>query len=120
MLTPVRLVDLVETSRRVAAVRARNQKIATLADFIRRLPAPLVAAGVSYLAGELPQGRLGVGYAALSDYWRAGGDGGAGGTGGGGVPPAAEATLQLGDVDRAFEAIKTTAGAGSTERRRML
>jgi len=113
----MRLGELCETSRRVADTRARNQKIALLGDFIRRLPAPLVPIGVSYLAGDLPQGRLGVGYAVLRDFWRAGGDdAGAGG----GVPPAPESTLELGDVDRTFEAIKATTGPGSGERRRAL
>jgi DNA ligase 1 len=104
----LRLSELVETSRRVGATRSRGEKVAHLADGVRRLagsPA-LVAVGVSYLAGELPQGRIGVGYALLSEL-RAG-------------AAAAEPTLDLEDVDRIFTAIKTEAGAGSAKRRNAL
>lgn len=58
------LTDIVTSSERVAAARKRLQKIGLLADCIRRLaPAEIeIEIGVSYLAGSLPQGRLGVGY----------------------------------------------------------
>jgi DNA ligase-1 len=62
-----------------------------------------VAVGVSYLAGELPQGSWACGYAALAGL-REGAS-------------AAEATLDLAEVDRAFGAIKAEAAAGSVERR---
>ncbi|HVR63980.1 MAG TPA: ATP-dependent DNA ligase [Polyangia bacterium] len=107
----MRLSELVETSRRVAATRSRLEKVALLADLIQRLPPALVEVGVAYLTGELPQGRLGIGYAVLRDL----------------RPPAAdpEATapasaLALDDVDRAFAAIKETRGAGAVERRAAL
>ncbi|HXU83691.1 MAG TPA: ATP-dependent DNA ligase [Polyangia bacterium] len=99
----MRLAEIVATSKQVGATRSRLQKTALLADCIRRLPAELVAVGVSYLAGELPQGKLGVGYAALAGL-REGAS-------------AAEATLDLAEVDRAFGAIKAEAGGGSVERR---
>jgi DNA ligase-1 len=113
----VQLWELVETSRKVAAVRARGEKVALLADIVRRLPATLVPIGVSYLAGELPQGRLGMGYASLAELWR-GADGA--GSEARGVAPAAQPSLDLGDVDRAFEAIKNARGAGSNDQRRAL
>jgi DNA ligase-1 len=102
----MRLAELVETSRRVTATRSRLEKVAHLADLIRRLPPPLVAIGVAYLAGELPQGRLGVGYAQVRELR------------GGAV--ATEPTLELADVDRAFAALKNEAGGGSAERRAAL
>jgi len=114
-LAGVRLSELVESSRRVAAVSARGEKIALLADFVRRLPAPEITVGVSYLAGELPQGRLGVGYAALAEFWRGGGPAGAAG-----IAPAPQPSLELGDVDRAFDALKQVRGAGSNDQRRVL
>ena len=61
----MRLSVLAETSRRVAATRSRLEKVALLADVIGRLPPSLVAVGVGYLAGDLPQGKLGVGYSLL-------------------------------------------------------
>jgi DNA ligase-1 len=104
----VQLSQLVETSRRVAATRSRLEKVALLADLIRLLPPRLVGVGVAYLTGELPQGRLGIGYAVLHEL-RA-------------TPTApnvdaATEPLQLADVDRTFAAIKDTSGAGSVERR---
>ena len=104
----MRLAELVDASSQVGATRSRLEKTDRLATLIRRLPAPLVATGVSYLSGELPQGRLGIGYAALSDLRRAD------------TPPAIEATLSLDEVDAAFSAIKTARGAGAAGRRATL
>src|SRR5262249_28290189 len=63
------------------------------------------AVGVAYIAGDLPQGRLGVGYSVLHDLR--------------GVPAAADAdaTLDLAEVDRVFTAVKDERGAGAAERR---
>jgi DNA ligase 1 len=99
----MRLGDIVETSQRVSAASARLEKIALLAATIQRLPRPLAGVGVGYLMGELPQGRLGVGYARLRALW----DG----------PAAAEATLELVEVHRALDELKAIAGSGSNERR---
>ena len=99
------LAELVETSRKVAATRSRLEKVAHLADVLRRLPPLLVAIGSSYLAGDLPQGRLGIGYAVFRDL-RAGA-----------MPPAGVASLDLAETDRIFSAIKSEAGAGSASRR---
>src|SRR5689334_10653672 len=59
----MRFAELVETSRRVAATRSRLEKVAHLSEVIQKLPPELVGIGTSYLAGDLPQGRLGIGYA---------------------------------------------------------
>ncbi|HEU0204486.1 MAG TPA: ATP-dependent DNA ligase, partial [Burkholderiaceae bacterium] len=101
------LADLVETSRQVGATRSRLEKVARLAEYVRRLaPTPaLVAIGVAYLAGDLPQGRLGVGYALLASLRTSA------------APPASEPSLTLAEVDRAFTTIKAVAGAGSAQRR---
>jgi DNA ligase-1 len=61
----VRFAELAETSRAVAGMRRRLAKIERLADAIRRLAPEEVALGVACLAGELPAGRIGVGYAAV-------------------------------------------------------
>ena len=104
----MRLRDLVDTSDAVGATRSRLEKIDRLAQLIRTLPPPLVFAGVSYLSGDLPQGRLGVGYAALHDLRRAG------------TPPAPEATLALEEVDGIFSEIKAAWGPGAAARRAAL
>jgi DNA ligase 1 len=102
----MRLVEIVDTSRQVAATRSRLQKVAHLADCVRRLPSGLVGIGVAYLAGELPGGRLGVGYASLRKL--------AGGA------AASEPSLTIEEVDRALNAARAEAGAGSSERRGVL
>ena len=57
---------------------------------------------MAYLSGRLPQGTVGVGWASLRDR----------------PPPASEATLELLEVDAAFERIRSAAGTGSQEARR--
>jgi DNA ligase-1 len=99
----MRLAEIVATSTQIAATRSRREKIERLAECIRRLPIPLVSVGVAYLAGDLPQGKLGVGYAALSRLRDA--------------PTAEESSLDLGEVHEAFTAIKAESGGGSVERR---
>lgn len=111
----MRLADLVETSVHVRATRARGEKVARIAQTVRQLTAgsggsgassALVAVGVSYLAGDLPQGRIGVGYSQLSALRS--------------QAPAAASTLQLEEVDRTFSEIKSVRGAGSGQRRNEL
>jgi DNA ligase-1 len=104
----MRFGELVETSRRVSATRSRLEKVAHLAEFIRRLPPELIGIGTSYLAGDLPQGKLGIGYAILGNLRDA-------------MPtPAIEPTLDLADVDRFFSSIKNESGGGSAQRRAAL
>jgi len=104
----MRLGDLVEVSDQVGATRSRLEKVDRLAALIRRLPQPLVAVGVSYLSGELPAGRLGLGYAALHELRR------------GDATPAREATLALDEVERVFFEIKAARGPGAVGRRSAL
>src|SRR4051812_28386752 len=99
----MRLVEIVEASRDVAGTPARLAKLARLADCLRRLPVALAGTGAAYLAGELPQGRLGIGYAGLRAHF------------GEGVG-APDATLTLTEVDAAFTALKAEAGAGAARR----
>src|SRR5947199_207340 len=67
---PMRLADLVATSRRVAETRARGEKIGALADLLRRLPPEEVEVAVSCLSGTLRQGRIGLGPAAVREARR--------------------------------------------------
>jgi DNA ligase-1 len=101
----VLLSDLDEVSRQVASTRSRLAKIELLAGALRRLGPGEVRAGASYLAGELPQGRIGVGGAALRGAMR-------------GAEPAATATLALADVDAALSRLAVLDGPGSAARRR--
>src|SRR5262245_56362228 len=111
----MRLAGLVQVSLRLAATAARNEKIALLAELLRRLDASEIPIGVAYLSGHLRQGRIGLGWAALS---AAADDRPA--------PPPAQASLfeaseeveasgplTLGEVDQAFERLARISGAGS-------
>ena len=88
-----------QTSRDVGATRSRLEKARLLADCLRQLRSDEVRIGVAYLAGEMRQGRIGVGYAAVSelDVDR--------------TAPQHELTLH--EVDRTFSRIKETSGPGS-------
>ncbi len=99
----MRFVELAEASQRIAATARRTEKLALLADAIARMSEPELAAGVHYLAGEIGQGKIGIGWAGLRDRLD--------------VPPALEPTLTIGDVDRALEEIAGLGGAGSARKR---
>jgi ATP-dependent DNA ligase len=116
----VLLSELVEASADVAATSSRSAKIGRIAALLRDAPAGEVTVAVAFLSGELLQGQIGVGYAALGEMFRAAdavrrgaGDPGAGsGTGG---------ALTLTDTNAAFEEIGAVTGPGSqAERRRLL
>ncbi|MFJ8648836.1 ATP-dependent DNA ligase [Streptomyces sp. NPDC093546] len=98
------LARLADVSRQVAATSARSRKTAALADLFAATPpeeAPLV---IAYLAGRLPQGRIGVGWSTLKDP----------------VSPAAEAMLTVADTDAAFTALAEVAGPGAQAERQRL
>jgi len=59
------LLDLVNTSQRVGATSARLAKVRELAAFLRALPPEEIETAVHYLSGEIPQGRIGIGYSVL-------------------------------------------------------
>jgi DNA ligase 1 len=95
--------ELAALSERMAQTRKRSEKIAWMAEAIAALGPDERAVAVLYLAGELAQRKLGVGYAqvhALHD-----------------VPAAAEPSLRVADVDAAFAQIAAESGPGSAGRR---
>ncbi|MBP7147791.1 MAG: ATP-dependent DNA ligase [Acidobacteria bacterium] len=98
--------EIVATSDRVAATRARSEKVAHLADLLRRLAPDEIEPAVSYLSGRLPQGRIGLGWAALG----AARD----------VPAAERPAQSIGDVHAEFERLAATTGPGSTAERARL
>src|SRR5438309_425230 len=61
------LSDLVLVSGQVATTSSRREKIDRLAALLRMLAPGEVAIGVDYLTGSLRQGRIGLGWAALSE-----------------------------------------------------
>ena len=100
----MKLADLAATSERVAASSRRTDKIAALAECLRRMDPDEAAIGVAYLSGRLPQGRVGVGGALLREAAS--------------VPHAPEPNLALADVDAALTNIAALSGAGSSSARR--
>ena len=93
------LSDLVDTSARVAGTRARSEKIGLLADCLGRLSPPEREAGAAFLTGQLRQGRIGLGGAAIRQAMPPG--------------PASSPGLTVAGVDTAFEEISRVSGPGS-------
>jgi DNA ligase 1 len=101
----VLLAGLAQTSEAVRATSSRTAKLDLMADLLRSLPAPEASIAVRYLAGETRQRQIGAGWASLRDL----------------PPPAARASLELAEVDSAFQAMAEAGGRGSqAERRRQL
>ncbi|WP_151475401.1 ATP-dependent DNA ligase [Streptomyces albicerus] len=98
------LTRLARVSQEVAATSARSRKIALLAELFRDAEADDVPIVIPYLAGRLPQGRLGVGWKILSAP----------------VPPAAEPTLTVRDVDARLTELGQVSGTGSQAQRARL
>ena len=106
MTTPTTLfADVVVASAAVAATSSRSAKVGILAELLRTLEPEEVPMVVGFLSGGPRQGRVGIGYAAIRGIERAGVD---------------EATLTVGDVDRAISDIEAETGSGSAGRRREL
>jgi DNA ligase-1 len=99
------LAEVVETSRRITATSKRLEKIDLLATLLRRLDPEEVEITVAFLSGMTRQGRIGIGYALLRDAMR---------------EPAADATLQIIEIDRALDEFTHISGAGSATRKREL
>jgi DNA ligase 1 len=104
----MKLAQVVETSRQVAQVSGRLDKIALLATLLASVPPEEIEIAVAFLAGSYRQPKLNVGYAAL----QAASEGSS----------AAAPTLDLAEVDAVFERISgVLQGKGSTaERQRLL
>ncbi|MEU0128478.1 MULTISPECIES: ATP-dependent DNA ligase [unclassified Streptomyces] len=96
------LARLAHVSLEVAATSARTRKTALLAGLFREAGPDDVPVVIPYLAGRLPQGRLGIGWNALRDE----------------VPPAGEATLTVTDTDAELTAIGALKGPGSQAARK--
>ena len=101
------LAELVSTSTRVARTSSRLVKVRELAGLLGRLGREEIKIGVSYLSGELPQGRIGIGYAAAQAVATEPG------------PPAGQASLSVAQTDRLLAHLAGIRGSGSAARRAM-
>lgn len=98
--------DLVAASQRVAATSKRSEKIAALAELLRTMPPEELEAAIGLLIGEPRQGRLGVGWVAMSNLQ---------------VNPAFESSLTIHEVDDALTRVAAIEGSGSQgERARVM
>ncbi|MEU9892479.1 ATP-dependent DNA ligase [Streptomyces phaeochromogenes] len=95
---------LARVSQEVAATSARSRKTALLAELFRDAEADDVPIVIPYLAGRLPQGRLGIGWKILGTP----------------VPPAVEPTLTVREVDARLTALGKVSGTGSQAERARL
>ncbi|WP_425246252.1 ATP-dependent DNA ligase [Streptomyces sp. NEAU-NA10] len=98
------LTRLADVSRDVAATSARSRKIALLAELFRDAEPDDVPIVIPYLAGRLPQGRLGVGWKVLSRP----------------VAPAGAPSLTVREVDARLTELGKVSGPGSLAERARL
>jgi DNA ligase 1 len=96
------LAEIAATSTDVAATSSRLAKVARLTECLLGASPEEVACAVSYLSGELRQGTVGVGWAALKER----------------PEPAVEPSLGVLEVDEAMTRLKEISGAGSQAARR--
>ncbi len=100
------LSRLVDVSSRISSTTKKKEKISLFAGLLREAKGREILLTSSYLSGQLPQGRLGIGWAGLQEALE--------GLTGESRP------IGLVDLDRSFEAIAAERGPGSSERKRTL
>jgi DNA ligase 1 len=97
------LAELVRTSERVSTTAARKPKVRELAALLQSLSPEEIAIGVHYLSGEIPQGKIGVGFSTVRTAAS--------------TRPADKETLSVGEVDRRLTELAGMRGSGSAARR---
>ena len=95
----MRFHELVDASAATAEASSRLAKIGRLATLLERLAPDEVDAAIAFLSGEPRQGRIGIGPAAIQEAKP--------------LSAAKAPTVQLLEVDDAFERIASTSGRGS-------
>src|SRR5688500_15172658 len=102
----MKLNELVSVSSEVAAASGRLDKIARLAGLLTRLAADEIPIAVGFLIGWPRQGKIGVGWAAVSAARE--------------HPAAPAPSLELSDVDAVFAKLASTSGKKSASERARL
>jgi DNA ligase-1 len=95
--------ELVDLVARVRATSKKGEKVALIAEALRRARGREAELLALYLTGSLPQGRIGVGWRTLQPAMPSG--------------PAVGEPLTLARADEAFAAVASETGPGSTDRR---
>jgi DNA ligase-1 len=101
-MTVMLLAEIAATSADVASTSSRLAKVARLTGCLHGAAPEEVRVAVAYLSGVLPQGTVGVGWAALKDR----------------PEPASEASLEVLEADAAITRLKGISGAGSQAARK--
>ena len=99
---PLALAELIAVTDAVGATRARKEKVALLADLLRRADPAETEIVVGLVAGDPRQGRIGVGWATVARVQ---------------AQPANEPSHRVTDLDLLLTEIARTHGAGSKTRR---
>jgi DNA ligase-1 len=99
------LADVVAASDDVAGTSKRSEKVAILADLLRKLDPGEVPIAVGLLSGVPRQGRVGVGYSTIYGVE---------------PQPAGDPFLMVDDLDRAIAEVQAATGPGSAGRRKEL
>ena len=104
-MAPHLLSDVVGASTEVAGTSSRSRKVAVLAGLLTRLDPDEVPVAAGFLSGSPRQGRIGVGYSTIYGL---------------DVAAAPEASLTVGHLDRAVDAVAAATGAGSAAARQAI
>lgn len=104
-MSSIGLAAVVATAAVVASSSARNDKVAALAELLTEIEPVEASIVVGLLTGEVRQGRIGVGWAAVRDLE---------------IDSATRSSLTASDVDQAMTELATTSGSGSKARRAAL
>ena len=96
----MKLRELAEISGKVTRDAGRLAKIGHLAECLRRLEPEEIPIAVAYLCGELPQGKIGIGWSMLKDALAG--------------PASDSPVLTLAETDACFETMRQTSGPGSS------
>jgi DNA ligase-1 len=102
----VRFHELVSASGAVAQTPGRLEKISRLAEVLKEMRDDEIEIGVAYLSGSLLQGRIGLGWSAISAARMSG--------------AADTPGLELREVNAIFDRIARVSGAGASRERARL
>jgi DNA ligase-1 len=98
----MRLAAVVETSRRMTETRKRLEKIALIATLLRDARGDEIEIVTAFLSGRVRQGRIGVGYSGIREAAAEAGE---------------QPSMELLDLDRAFDSLAQIQGPGAERRR---
>ncbi len=103
----MKLANLVSCSEEVGGTRSRLKKRAALAALLDQTEERLLPTVVAWLSGELPEGKIGVGYASIYGTLNE-------------TEPSPWTSLSVDDVQGAVTAIQGASGKGSVGRKKAL